>query len=117
MDIIYWISDNYTLQDKATGVREPCMPIILAYIHQQASAIKAYKNEAEKRSILGSDSALHCSEDKLAGQLAMAIKIFPAELVQQQQDAPISDTQFSSLAWKGVTYELCHDEVLHRSEC
>ena len=49
----------------------------------------------------GSETALHCTEDKLTEQLSMAVEIFPAELVQQQQqDVSISDTQFSSLAWK-----------------
>ena len=116
MDIMNWINDNYVFQDKATGLREPCMPIILAYIHQQTSAIKAYKNEAEKHSIWGSDTAVHCTEDKLAEQLRMAVEIFPAELVRQH--VSISNTQFSSLAWKGIPYEvLCRGEVLHRSEC
>jgi hypothetical protein len=115
MDMLNWINDSYILQDPATGRREPFMSMAVAYLRQLISAIKAYKDEAEKNSIWGSDTAVSCSREKLAEQLDMAMEVFP-EVVKKRHPS-VSNRRPISLAWKGVLYEvLCDGKPLHKSK-
>ena len=89
---------------------------MVAYIRQQASAINAYKVEAERNSISGSDSALSCTAEKLAEQLRQAVHLLPAARIKKStfgfSKAP------TSLAWKGAQFEvLCGDVPKPRGGC
>jgi len=89
-------------------MREPIMPMMVAHIRQQASAINAYKVEAERNSISGSDSALSCTADKLAEQLSLAVNLLPAPHIKKSTFG-FSKAPPTSLAWKGAHFEvLCH---------
>jgi hypothetical protein len=90
--------------------------MMLAYILQQASAIRAYKVAAEGNSILGSDSALSCTAERLAKQLEVAVNLLPVEHSKKKNFA-FSDAP-TSLAWKGVQFEvLCDDKLEYRGGC
>lgn len=118
IDILNWIDDNYMLRDPATGLREPPMPMLLTYFLEQISAINAYKKEAEEKSIWGSDTAVDCSQDRLAEQLSMVAEIFPELEGTEKRHFSIPNAKSPSLAWQGVQYEvLCDKKPLHISEC
>ena len=91
---------------------------MVAYIRQQASAILAYKSEAEQISILGSDTTVDCTADMLVEQLRVAVNLLPAGENIQKQNFGFSDEP-TSLAWTGVQFEvLCNDEEpKHRGGC
>ena len=57
--------------------------MMVAYIRQQASAIKAYKVVAEKISILGSDNALSCTAKQLAKQLKVAVNLLSGQHIKK----------------------------------
>ena len=116
MDLLSWIGDNYILRHGQ--LREPALPMMVAYIRQHAATILAYKYEAERISIGGSDTAIGCTADMLAEQLRVAVNLLPVE----EEDIEKGKFGFSgkptSLAWKGVQYEvLCNEEPKHRGGC
>jgi hypothetical protein len=116
LELLSWIGDNYSLRDPAANLKEPSLPMMVAYICQQASVIKAYKVAAEKDSILGSDNALSCTAKQLAKQLDMAVDLLPGEHIEKNSfgflDSP------TSLAWTGVQFEvLCDDKPQYQGGC
>ena len=109
-----WIADHYGLRHEQ--LRQPSLPMMVSYIRQQASAINAYKAEAEQESISGSDTALSCTAEKLAEQLRLAVDLLPAAEIKSNKFA-FSDAP-TSLAWKGAQFEvLCHDVPKPRGGC
>ena len=106
MDLLNWINDNYMLRDPATGQTETGMAIMVGYILQQIYAIWRYKVEVEEAGIHGSENALYFSRSNLGKQLLMVVKIFPNISEEMQNFSLPSQQVASSLAWKGVGYEV-----------
>lgn len=102
IDLLKWINDNYRLLDSTKRKSEPCLLIMQQYFFQQTSAIKMYKDRAEKEGISGSETARNCSSDELSKQLDMAIEVFPG---LQGNEPPFFLTS-TSLAWQGDIYRV-----------
>jgi hypothetical protein len=72
------------------------------YFLQQITAIRSYKQEAEKNGICGSDSARNCTAEQVSNELDLVAKIFPGSSKKHRLPSIIS----SSLAWNGVKYHV-----------
>jgi hypothetical protein len=108
LELLCWIGNNYSLRDPAENLKEPSLPMMVAYITQQASAIKAYKVAAEEVSILG--NALKCTAKQLAWQLEVALNLLPGQQRIKKKNFGFLDSP-TSLAWTGAQFEvLCDDK-------
>ena len=105
--MLNWIGDHYIL--RSPNLREPSLPMMVAYIHQQASAINVDKAEAEQNAILGSNTALSCTTERLAEQLALAVDLLPAAEIEKPNLA--FSNRLTTLAWQGAQFEvLCYED-------
>ena len=108
IDLLNWIDENYRLHEPSTenfdGIEkiERCSWMMTEYFLQQISAIRSYKQEAEKIGIRGTDSAQNCTAEQLSKELEMVQKIFPGS----NKKHSLSGMTSSSLAWIGIKYRV-----------
>ena len=108
IDLLIWIDERYRLHEPSTdnfdGTEkiEHCSWMMTEYLLQQISAIRTYKQEAEKSAVWGSDSARNCTAEQVSKELDMVGKIFPGSNKKRRLPSMTS----SSLAWNGVKYRV-----------